>query len=287
MTAVSTLATERALKDLKVFLSTLELFNPVKPTVYLLCDSKTAVAMAEANCYSGKIVYSTLLDTYSEHNRQTMEQTPGRLYKTLWEDFMMEKATVMEQAFNAGESRVFFFDSDICFMGPLPDMGEAKLGLCRHYIRPQDEARYGIYNAGFVYTADSTMPQAWREASKRSRYYDQAALEEVEQKYKGDAIRYLPVQNNYGWWRLFQGTESPQQLAGYWNLFRAPGTSGIRVLDAPLLSIHTHWDETRDAATRSFNMFVYATLSKLERHPPATALLKLLNREFPHLKNKS
>jgi len=281
--AVATLATNLSIGDLKVFLATLALFNSSKPTVYLLCDTQTKETIVKADLYD-KIVYSTELDQYSGKSRISMERTSGLRYKTRWEDFMMEKASVLEQAFTAGEKRVFFFDSDICFMGPLPVLPPTvRLGLCRHMIKLQDEARYGTYNAGFVYTTDPNMPQLWRSASTRSRYYDQAALEEVEQNYSAGEILHLPMQNNYGWWRMFQGSESSQIILSRWSMNPAPMTSGITIMGEPLLSIHTHWGETDINPTSMFNKYVYRWLCQLKSHPPAAALLKILHQEFPHL----
>jgi hypothetical protein len=284
--AVVTLATSSAFRDLKVFLTTLDLFNAIKPKVYLLCDTALKERVTATKIYSGEIIFSTGLNSYTGKTRLIMERTPGQIYKTEWEDFMMEKATVLDLAYAAGEQRVFFFDSDICFMGPLPTVpATAKLGLSRHMIRPADEARFGTYNAGFVYTADSTIPHKWREASKHSRYYDQAALEDLDKHYgAADAVHYFPIQNNYGWWRMFQGTESPQANAADWSINRIVGTAGLCVSKLPLLSIHTHWGEAHDLATANFNRFVYGTLHKLKSHPPAATLRRFLDAEFPHLR---
>ena len=282
MATVCTIATSSAVPDLRVFLSTLELFNSPAPTVYLLCDSAIHESPPQ---YKGTLKTTPALDKYKNYNRAQMEMTRGTAYKTMWEDFMMEKATVMELAFADPLTKgLFFCDSDICFLGPLPQP-TCEIGVCPHMIRPQDEQRFGKYNAGFVYTTDKTFPEKWRIAAKTSRYYDQAALEDIVAAAPLDDVYDFPVQTNYGWWRMFQGTQPAQTLLNQWSIFRRENHSGICVSGEPLLSVHTHFAEVRDAATREFNKIVFLFLCRLGKHAPAAALVKILTREFQHLKS--
>jgi hypothetical protein len=284
MAVVCTLSTYNAIKDLKVFLFTLSLFNEEKPKVYLLCDTKTANYLKENKLYSGPLHIDTGLDRYGDVvSRTLMTGQRGVIYKTLWEDFMMEKATVMDIAFEK-ETAVFFFDSDICFMGPLPEISnEAKIVVSPHMIKPCDEERYGKFNAGFMWTNDKRVPNLWREASKTSRFFDQAALEDVVKNFSPESVDVFPIQNNYGWWRMFQSTEQSSTLQKKWTIFRTDNTVGLRVDGKQLLSIHTHWSEMIDTVTKQFNLWVYTCIKRLSKHSKAAALLKFLNKEFPHL----
>lgn len=280
---ICTIATGVALKDLQLFLYTLELFNESPPLVYLLTDTPIHT---NPPSYKGALHTKPTLDKYAHMNRNQMTHTKGITYRTAWEDFMMEKATVMEWAFAEGHQEVFFCDCDICFLGPLPKVpSEAKLGVSQHRIRPSDEQRFGIYNAGFVYSADPTFPAQWREAAHTSRYYDQTALEDIALKTWAAQLYEFPVQINYGWWRMYQGTQSPQALQSEWSIFRRDYTSGLCVSGEPLLSIHTHFGERRDIVTCAFNDYVFQYLCRLGKHPPAAALVKFLTREFQHLKS--
>ena len=285
MVAICTLSTINSIQDLKVFLFTLNLFNNDKPTVYLLCDTATANYVTDNKLYKGTLVINNGLDRYGDVNRKRMTNQRGFIYKTLWEDFMMEKATVMDLAFEKEES-VFFFDSDICFMGKLPVIPENKnIAVSQHMIKPIDEDRYGKFNAGFLWTNDKTVPNRWREASKISRFYDQAALEDVIKPYNSEEIYYFPIQNNFGWWRMYQSTESVQNIQKKWAIFRNENipTVGIRVDGQPLLSIHTHWSETNDFVTRQYNLWILGYLTRLGKHPTANALYRFLIKEFPNL----
>lgn len=283
--AVATLSTVNAIHDLKVFLFTLDLFNVVKPTVYLLCDTKTADLLANETLYSGPLHISTGLDRYGEVSRKKMIGRQGTVYKTLWEDFMMEKAAVIEQAL-AVEPAVFFFDSDICFMGPLPQIpATAKVAVSPHMIKPRDEERFGKFNAGFMWTNDKRVPNMWRHESHTSRFFDQAALEDIVNNFQPENVYEFPKQNNYGWWRMYQSTEPSSSQQKHWSITRTAETAGISVDGHQLLSIHTHWSETVDLTTRHFNFFVYNFLIRLGEHPHAKALCNFLTTHTNVAKN--
>jgi hypothetical protein len=186
----------------------------------------------------------------------------------------------MDKAFADKTKSVFFSDCDICFMGPLPEVPqEYKLALSPHEIRPKDELKFGHFNAGFLWTCEPHMPELWRQASKRSRYYDQAALEEVCTK--------LPTyifdkSINYGWWRMYQAVTPHDKLQAEWTIFRTATTSGIKVKGQHLLSIHTHMLEKRDLITILFNRFVISKLITLAagKHKNAQLFLKFLKNEL-------
>jgi hypothetical protein len=278
MVAVCTLSTINSLNDLKVFLFTLALFNEVLPTIYLLCDTETAKFIEEQTLYKGEIIVSIDLDKYGTVNRQQMIYQRGINYKTLWDDFMMEKATVIDLAFQK-EDAIFFFDSDICFMGQLPQIPEnAKLGLSQHMIKPVDENRYGKYNAGYLWTNDKSLPEKWRQATKTSRFHDQTALEDVAKVYNDKEIHNFSIQNNYGWWRMYQSTESVNKKQKSWTIFcdNSP-CAGIYVDGHALLSVHTHWD-SQDFVTKSFNQYIIGLLTTIDGHKSANALKKFIHK---------
>jgi hypothetical protein len=273
---VATLATAKSLPDLRIFLKTLQLWNRPAPTVYLYAD--TAVAAADLS-YSGEIHRKDALSAYSAFTRPQMERMPGR-YGSLWSQFMAEKIALLEWVFEAAPEAktegVFFLDADICFFGPLPAVPPGhSVALSQHMIRPTDEARFGIFNGGFLWFKGPAALQRWRAACEGSRFFEQAALEVFAED--ADLYRF-PIQNNYGWWRLWQAPEPPEARMRAWGIRRSDTASaGITVEGAPLLSVHTHWaDQSLD--TQGFNAFVTGLLKKLAavNHGPAKALLKAL-----------
>jgi hypothetical protein len=174
---------------------------------------------------------------------------------------------------------VLFCDADICHLGPLPEIPNGtELALSPHMIRKSDTDRFGIYNAGFLWFREKAVAVKWRELCATSRFFEQACLEELEVDYK---LYQFPVQVNYGWWRLWQGTQSPPVLQAEWSIHRTGETSsGISVSKNPLLSIHTHWGEKSDRATYEFNMWVLGQLMKLTSVKKTANLIRFLQATF-------
>jgi len=274
---VATLATNNAFVDLEILLKTLELwYKDLAPTVYLYSDSETA----ERVKYRGSIIVRKVLDKYSGKTRREMETAPGSFAgKSLWFEFQMEKLSLLEWALLEGEAAdgVYYLDSDICLFKTLPAIpSNYDVALSPHFIRERDEALYGKYNAGYVWVRTLEAVMAWRNACTKSRFFEQAALEVFDSEEWSSKTYTLPVQNNYGWWRMFQGRMIPSDLQTKWKIFRSADHSGILIEDLPLGSIHTH-SVTSDYTTHSFNMFVLDLLKKLaQRHSPAKKLLNIL-----------
>ena len=250
---IATLANTYALNDLKVFLYTLQFFNINLPDIYLYCDTYIDI-IDLTQFYKGKLYKKVVLDDYDGLTRKEMEKTKGKTFKTQWEDFMCEKMNLLEWAHESCD-RVLLCDSDICFMGPLPNIpDEYEIGLSRHEIRSFDEIRFGVYNGGFVFSGNKDIPKVWREATYNSRYFEQAALEDLIKCFK---TYFFPIQNNYGWWRLLQGKESFEKIKLKFNI----KNNKIYYENKPLLSIHTHL-KSNDIATNLFNNFILSLLKQ-------------------------
>ena len=272
---IATLATGAALEDLRIFLSTLELFNANPPTVFLYCDSLIARALPKFD-YLGIIHTKEALDRYSAYDRRTMEAMPGKHFTTLWMDFMTEKINLLRWALETSDS-VLLCDADICFTGPLPKIpGPARLALSPHMIIERDEKRFGKYNGGYAWFSRTEDADFWWNACATARYYEQSALEDLAlhvMEDGPDSLYEFPKTHNYGWWRLWQGVKPPSELLKEWSMNRA---SGLCVEGHPLSSIHTHFD-TRDPATKQFNSLILGWLKQLaQTHGPSRRLLSIV-----------
>ena len=275
--AIATLATGSAISDLKLFLFTLELWNAEPPTVYLLCDSVIASQNLE---YKGTIHMRSSLDSYSGLTRAQMEHAPGKT-QNQWTDFMLEKTTLLKWALSE-QPDALFCDSDICFMAPLFEIPDGStLAVSQHMIRPQDEARFGMYNGGMIWVSEKTQIDLWITATKTSRFFEQAAIEDVAAATPAISLYKIPRQENYGWWRLWQGAKPASELFSEWSMRWRSNNSGIMIGNQPLGSIHTHFGEVRDAATTEYNKWVLNWLSKLTMHPPAQRLLGFIHGLHP------
>lgn len=268
ISAVATLVTGPALADFEVLLFTLALWNSTKPRLYVFTDTETKLAIVNtvAKFYPNtQVNVKTALDAYTGLTRSEMERRPGRTYTTLFGDFTSEKTTLMEWALESESEGVLFCDADICHFAPLPEIPDTcELALSPHMIRAGDAAKYGYYNAGYLWIRNPKIVREWREACATSRFFEQACLEDLAAAHK-QTLYEFPIQVNYGWWRMWQGMTSPNKLQDAWSFFRPAdgGNSGLLVEGLPLQSIHTHWHEKNDAATFSFNQWVLDKLRKL------------------------
>ena len=287
---VATLATKYAFEDLQLFMESLQQFecqNP--PDLYISVDNyiydKFTKDITFQHNYKGALYLIRSLEKYSHVTRAQMEAMVGTNFQTLWEDFMAEKIVLLQRIFNKKpDVRIYLCDSDICFFGPLPDVPEGvKTALSPHYIKSSDSDKYGYYNGGFVYTCDPFMPNIWMAACKTSRYYEQAALEDVATYTKAQQLSQFyefPMQVNYGWWRLFQGPVSSDALLQQWKLQEtisdaSENHGGIMVDKKPLLCVHTHFYEKKDQITMAFNNIVKNYLQR-SKNPNAKILLSLI-----------
>jgi hypothetical protein len=274
---IATLATGVVKSDLQLFLFSLGLWNKELPTVYILCDSAIEKAVHEMG-YKGRIVTKVALDKYAGLTRAEMEKKPG-IYGSLFFDLCVEKTAVMKWVFETEPVDVLYCDCDICFMGPLFSIPEgADVAVSHHEIRPQDEARYGKYNGGILWAKDVGSVNTWIDACKTSRFVDQAAIEDMAAAAK--SLYQIPRTENYGWWRLWQGVKPANQLMSEWSMKEAKNC-GIMINGQPLGSIHTHFGETRDAATVQYNKWVLHWLTKLTTNSKAQRLLGFIHSLHP------
>ena len=257
---------ENTLKDFQVFVKTLEVWHP-DAHLYVYTDSKTPVHSVK---FKGTMHVNACLDMYTGKNRQEMEAIDGKIYKTLWTDFMYEKVAVLQWMLDTkgvSDTGAWFLDADITFLAPLPEIPEtATVALSPHFIRTMDEAKYGRYNGGFMWFKDKDLLDVWKKAGHTARFYEQSALEEVA---KATTHLYeFPIQVNFGWWRMFQSALAPPEIQAKFSLFRAGKSIGIRYDGAPLQSIHTHWYQNDISPTGIFNRWIRAFVERYKIHKP-------------------
>lgn len=193
---------------------------------------------------------------------------------------MCEKINAVQWAFteaDPGPEGVWFLDADICLFGKLPEIPRGiNIVLAPHYIRPGDEARYGRYNGGFLWMREPQLLKVWSEATHTSRFFEQAALEDVAAAAEKHDI--FPIQQNFGWWRLYQSTLNPQEMASKFGFNRRGEGIGLTFEGKALGSVHTHFFEKKDPYTMEFNKFLQGLLEKMGKHPPAQEFLRFLRK---------
>lgn len=268
---------EKTFKEFVLWARSVETWHP-DATVYVFTDSITAPFFPTFK--TTLVVHMrACLSKYSGLTRTDMEALDSSKYNSLWTEFMYEKAEVIRWAFShpsAPICGVWFNDADIIHTAPLPTIPEGKtIALSPHYIRVGDEARFGRYNGGYFWIIDHTLLTVWITAAPKSRFYEQAALEEVAIAAK-DTLYEFPPSVNFGWWRMFQSMDSPSTIASRFSIYRMEQSIGLRYDGAPLQSIHSHMDDNSASANGTFNKWLNNHTVKLNSHTPMRVFRKLV-----------
>jgi hypothetical protein len=143
-------------------------------------------------------------------------------------------------------------------------------------IRPASEAKYGKYNAGFMWFKSAALIPKWKMLGHNSRFYEQAALEDLANSIPKETLYEFPPQVNFGWWRMQQSIVSQKDIQAKFSIFRNDQSIGIRYDGKPLQSIHTHWYSTTEFECVSFRMWFDTFTSKFKTHKPLQNYRKLI-----------
>jgi hypothetical protein len=267
--AIALLVNEKALDDLRLFFESLMIWNSNPPQIFVFCTEMIKIAIRQY--YKGILHIKTVLEPYSFKTRKEMEgERSKRGLPNLFYDFTQEKCDLLGWALESlseseRERGVLFCDADLFWTASIPKIPKGKtLALSPHYIRKHDEEKFGRYNAGLLWTNDFTVPTSWKKACKTSRFFEQAALEDLVKETYEDQIYLFGPQHNYGWWRLFQATQHPDQQKASWTIKRDKEEkhSGLLVDKEVLTCVHTHF-KTDDFVTKEFNKWFLQQLQKV------------------------
>ncbi len=231
-----TVSTEQCKHELILLLNSIAHCHPNSP-VYIVCDTSTYLSISELFHSNLKINLYVELDHYSNLSRQEMTE------KGIWGEFQMAKATAIEYALSYHPDTLFV-DSDVIFLEPVTHIDKTKqLGVSRGYINEETASKVGVYNGGFIWTNQRTLPGKWRQYTKTSRYFDQASIEDLVKEF--DTFEF-PEQYNFQSWRFIVGdTPNPEKDFN-------PTHRHILYKNRRLQSIHTHFKEPRFQPINAF-----------------------------------
>jgi hypothetical protein len=98
-------------------------------------------------------------------------------------DFLNAKSRIMDYAL-LPHSDTLFLDSDIVVLDTIYVDASKELGVSPGFIDKETVEKVGYYNAGMIWTNQTTMPDRWRHYNKTSRYFEQASIEELTKEYE-------------------------------------------------------------------------------------------------------
>ena len=116
--------------------------------------------------------------------------------ENIWTEFQMQKAEVIKFAL-VNSNDTLFLDSDIMFLNQINCIDKSKeLALSPHYMKKSESDIWGFFNGGLLWTKNMNVVYDWIEFTKKSRFYDQASLEDLANKYDyqelGREINFTP-----------------------------------------------------------------------------------------------
>jgi hypothetical protein len=258
------LSTVNCWQELYGLLISLSIHHP-GAKMYCMVDSATKMYIDRSTPQPRlDIKWIVTLDYFSNKNRSVMER------EGIWTQFLLLKCEVMREALK-NEPDTLFLDTDMVIFDKIDGLDKTKeVGVSPHYINKDHSDKYGYYNGGMLWAKHTNVVDDWILFAKTSRFFDQAAIEELVKKY---TYFEFGLNYNFSWWRLYQSSSSPQQIAS--NISFNSSTRKLCYADKPIKNIHTHFSKGyNDAQIVSFNQLIIEILKKFKIYE----YLLLLNR---------
>ena len=259
----STIATKSCAHELIGLLLSLSVFHP-GTIIYVMADTAT---QKEIQSMTPKvkvdIKWFIELDNYSSLNRKKMEDLG------IFRDFLKSKARIMMYALDSNKD-VLFLDSDIILTDKITCIeGNKKLGVSRQYIRESECKTTGEYNAGMIWTKSKNVCQDWIKYTDTSRYFEQAAIEDLVVKYKNSYFLF-GEEHNIQCWRYYLNPE-PEPFQ---TKIKLSESGQVLYKNRRIASIHTHF---RDPRFNEFNKLMIDNFSKAKQYKIILIIYRLLN----------
>ena len=231
-------------------------------------DSKTKRTIDESTPkIKLDIKWHVKLDKYFGMNRRQMEQ------KGIWSEFQMMKAEVIDLALKE-DSDTLFLDADMVILDTIDDIDKSKqLGLSPHYIRKRDTDLYGYYNGGMLWTNQKTLKDDWIKFTKTSRYFDQASIEDLANKY---SFFVFGENYNFSWWRVAQSDIPPQSIISNISI----KDKKLHYKNQPMKIIHTHFHEKSNLTIRRFNHLMINLLTQIKDYKTLMIISRMINKKW-------
>ena len=236
-----TISTYSCAFELVGLLLSLSIFHRNSP-VHIMCDDATKeYVMRMTPTPELKIKWYIELNEYTHLDRGQMEAM------SIFKKFLNSKAKVMLYALKKHKD-VLFLDSDIILTNPIEEIdNNMMLGVSKQYLVKELLQKTGYYNAGMIWTKSPHVCEDWIKFTETSRYFEQAAIEDLVKKYSNFKFG---EECNVQCWRYYSNHD-PFPLEN--NFFSCKKLSNIFYKDKPLVCFHTH---LRDKRFASFNNLI-------------------------------
>ena len=259
-----TMATKSCAHELIGLLLSLSIFHPKSPT-YVMCDKETMMMIREITPQPKlRLKFIVELDMYSNFNRVQMEA------RGIFREFLKNKAKIMLHALKK-EKDVLFLDSDIVLLNKIEDIDKKlKLGVSPQYICQKSLQETGYFNAGMLWTSSPYVCEDWIKFTDNSRYFEQAAIEELVSKYS--TFKFGEEYNVQCWRYLLNYENSKLEYnfsIEYGNI--------IMYKNKPLKCIHTHFLDKRH---QKFNYLIINLLNYTKNYKILLIIHRIINNNW-------
>lgn len=257
-----TFATNNVKYDFTLFLQSLAYIHPGANLVVFVDQEINNLIHDKFKNINLKLDIIVNLNKYSSKTRLEMENLG------IWTDFQMVKADLIEYSLNKFCDSLYL-DSDIFIINKIDITisNDCDLILSPHYIKSSSTDAYGYYNGGVVWTNNKLFPKKWREFTLKSRFYDQASLEDCDKVFK---TCYMGENYNFSWWRLRVSNENSDIISSYVS----HDEENIYYKKMPLIFVHTHFNNNHIMHI-DFNNLIKSTLEKVKTKSYLFTLLKI------------
>ena len=230
-----------------------------------MCDEETKAFLEERGAKN--VTYITSIT--EENTKKIKDKYFDKPVENMWENapagkyFSPEAIYMKMEAMKAAlaeNDNTFFLDSDVLVLETLQDNFQNEIILSPSYVDPKVSAHahlYGFFNAGYIFCANKTFPDYWREAFlSRSKFFEQECLNYVSENYD---VGTFSEKHNYGWWRMKKNEK--------------PKIKGAK-------SIHVHLFRDLDETLKNENKFQLLNKTQKLRYAARDLL-----RSSPNFKN--
>lgn len=256
----STIATNSTSYELIGLLLSIGIYHP-KAKIYLMCDQLTQNEILTLTPQPNvEITWFIELDAYTNLDRHKMEE------QGIFTQFLLNKSRIMLYALEQ-ESDTLFLDNDIVLVNPIEGIQrQTKLGVSRQYLVRESLEETGYFNAGMIWTNSKKVCDDWIKYTSESRYFEQAAIENLVSKYSH--FEFGEEYNVQCWRHIFNPETKPFE-----HFFSSEPNDNVYYKKKPLRCIHTHF---RDKRHIDFNNLVLQHLTKAKKYKILMVIYRVL-----------
>jgi hypothetical protein len=256
-----TIATHSCAFELVGLLLSLSLFHK-NSHIHIMCDNATKDYINQLTPKPQlHISWYLELNEYTHLNRAKMEAMG------IFTQFLNSKAKIMLLALTKHKD-VLFLDSDIILTNSIEDIDKSMmLGVSKQYLVKPSLEETGYFNAGMLWTKSARVCEDWIKFTKTSRYFEQAAIEDLVKKYSN--FKFGEEYNVQCWRYYFNHESAPLEN----NFTSSYYPSQLLYKNKPLRCVHTH---LRDQRFSKFNNLVIGHLNNSKMYSLLAIFYKVL-----------